>query len=283
MALRLLVAAALAFVAILPTAAFAVNDDILIPTGDRLDVERVNVGGTDVMRQRFQISGSGASDIAPVDANSGLRVSPRDASGNALSSILAGSTRAQAVAFVDGSGNHVTSLGGTSLADGATFSRGTTAHTTAGCVVETTAGSFSTGASRGIRCNDKAEQYVVVPDRGTTLFPLLSANSTNATLVRNGATVLYGCNVTNTNASPRVLKIYNFGSTPTVGTTAVFTRFHIPGTSGGVAGHVVGFPADGIALDTGFGIGLTTGVPDNDTGAVGANEIVLNCYYRAQS
>jgi len=282
MARRILIAVFALLAVASPALAVDGVDNILIPTGQRLDTYKVNVGGTDVQRQRFIPCGTGATACAEV-VNSSLQVNPRDASGNAYSSTLSGSVRTFPVTLYDGSGNLQATFGGSNILDSGAYSRGTTAHTTAGCVVETTAGSYSTGASRGIRCNDKAEPYVVVPDRGTTLFPLLSLNSTNSNLIRNGATVLYGFDCTNSNASPRYVKIYNLGSAPTVGTSGVFTRFAIPGTSGGVAGHRIGWPPDGVAMDTGFGVGLTTGIADNDTGAVGANEVACSFFYRAAS
>lgn len=61
----------------------------------------------------------------------------------------------------------------------------------------------------------------------------------------------------------------------TVGTTAPVLTIPIPPNS---AGHV--WLGEGVAFDTAITIAATTGVADNDTGAPGANEIVVNSFYK---
>lgn len=110
---------------------------------------------------------------------------------------------------------------------------------------------------------------------GLSISRTLSAASTNGTNVKASAGQLYGWYVFNTNASVRYVKLYNKATTPTVGTdTPVMT---IPVPSGG--GANVEF-ANGITFATGIGFGMTTGVADNDTGAVAANDLILNLFYK---
>jgi len=103
----------------------------------------------------------------------------------------------------------------------------------------------------------------------------LSAASTNATNVKGSAGQLYILQATNTNASVRHLKLYNKATAPTVGTDTPFATFALP------QNVPVGFSNDqGVAFGTGIGFALTTGIADADTGAVAANDIVVNIGYK---
>jgi hypothetical protein len=113
---------------------------------------------------------------------------------------------------------------------------------------------------------------------GHSISRTLSAATTNATSVKGSAGQVYGYYVSNTNASPRYLKLYNKATSPTVGTDTPVLTLLIPGNASGVAGHVEF--TNGIEFTTGIAFALTTGVADADTGAVAANEIVLNLFYK---
>ena len=76
-------------------------------------------------------------------------------------------------------------------------------------------------------------------------------------------------------SATRYLKIYNnTAAGTTVGTTVPDLTFPIPAN---VAGFAIHFGIHGLALGTGITVAATTGFADNDTGAPGANEVVLNC------
>lgn len=115
-----------------------------------------------------------------------------------------------------------------------------------------------------------------VASGGLSVYYLTSAASTNGANVKASAGQVYGYAVTNNNTSPRYLRFYNTAGTPTVGSTATYMAVMIPG-SGGV---VVPNGSIGIAFSTGIAISLTTGAADTDTGAVAANEIKLNVFYK---
>jgi len=85
---------------------------------------------------------------------------------------------------------------------------------------------------------------------------------------------LYGWYIHNKNAAILYLKLYNVSGAPTVGTTTPVMTIPIPP---GAAANV-SFP-NGITFGTGLGVGATTGVADNDTGAPGANDLVGNFFY----
>ena len=109
-------------------------------------------------------------------------------------------------------------------------------------------------------------------------YKLNSNASTNAASVSSTAnTLLYGYYVSNTNSSAfRYVKFYNKASAPTVGTDVPVLVLAIPG--GGAAN--ASFPA-GINFTAGLAIATTTGAADSDTGAVAANEVIVNLVYAA--
>ena len=113
---------------------------------------------------------------------------------------------------------------------------------------------------------------------GLSVSRTLSAASTNATSVKASAGQVYSIMAHNTNAAVRYLKLYNKASAPTVGTDTPVLTFPIPGNTAG-AGFALNVDK-GIAFGTGIALALTTGVADADTGAVAANEIVVNLLYK---
>lgn len=89
---------------------------------------------------------------------------------------------------------------------------------------------------------------------------------------------LHAINLAN---AKRYLKIYNnTAAGTTVGTTVPDLTFPLPtmGDTNG-AGFTIHFGDHGIALGTGITIAATTGFADNDTGAPGANEVIVNLGY----
>lgn len=113
---------------------------------------------------------------------------------------------------------------------------------------------------------------------GLSISRTISAASTNATSVKASAGQVFGIYAHNTNAAVRYLKLYNKASAPTVGTDTPVLTLPIPGNTAG-AGFVLE-QSNGIAFATGIALALTAGVGDSDTGAVAANEIVVNLVYK---
>lgn len=114
---------------------------------------------------------------------------------------------------------------------------------------------------------------------GLTMTKLISAATTNATNAKASAGQVYAVQVFNINAAVRYLKLYNKATAPTVGTDIPVKTITIPGNTAG-AGVVMVSWEQGLAFGTGIGFALTTGVADADTGAVAANEIVVNMDYK---
>jgi hypothetical protein len=93
--------------------------------------------------------------------------------------------------------------------------------------------------------------------------------------VKGSAGRVYGYYFANLAASTRYLKFYNgTAAAVTVGTTAPFMTLPLPA---GGCGHVP-WP-HGIPFSSAITVAATTGLADNDTGAPGGNEVVLNVFY----
>jgi hypothetical protein len=110
---------------------------------------------------------------------------------------------------------------------------------------------------------------------GWTSSITLSAASTNATSAKGSAGQVGGWYLYNANAAVRYFKLYNKATSPTVGTDTPVMVIPIP--PGSAANVEFG---KGIAFATGIAFALTTGVANSDTGAVAANEIVVNLFYK---
>lgn len=114
--------------------------------------------------------------------------------------------------------------------------------------------------------------------RDLTPGNLISEASTNATVAKDTAGTLGFLAASNVNADERYLKIYDKATPPVVGTDVPKYVFLIPGNTTG-AGTNIPIPTAGLKFVNGIGLALTTGPANSDTGAVGANEIVVNYGY----
>lgn len=113
-------------------------------------------------------------------------------------------------------------------------------------------------------------------DRGEGVpFKLISAATTNGTLVKAGITTISMLTGSNINAAARYLKIYDKATAPTVGTDEVAYTFVLPGYATGAGSNIP--LANEINLGRGCGFAITGGATDADTTAVGANENIINC------
>lgn len=114
---------------------------------------------------------------------------------------------------------------------------------------------------------------------GATIFRSLDLDETEEE-VKATAGQVYWIHAINLAATKRYLKFYNAtAANVTVGTTTPVLTFVIPtqGDTNGT-GFVLTVPM-GIPFDTAISAAATTGLADNDTGAPGANEVILNLGY----
>ena len=87
------------------------------------------------------------------------------------------------------------------------------------------------------------------------------------------AKTLTGYYIFNKSAATLYVKLYNKATAPTVGTDTPVQVYAIP--AGAAANKTCN-----IAFALGIGVGATTGVADNDTGAPAANDVVISLDYK---
>ena len=119
---------------------------------------------------------------------------------------------------------------------------------------------------------------VPVPGSGYRINTLISAATTNGTVVKGSPGSIYGWTIVNTNASLRYVKLYSKGTTISVGTDTPAMTLPIPGNSSG-AGMVAAAYTTGIAFGSGIGYAVTANVPATDSTAVGSADIIMNLFY----
>lgn len=116
---------------------------------------------------------------------------------------------------------------------------------------------------------------------GLSIFRSLDLDETEED-IKTSAGQIYSLIAINLATGVRYLKLYNAtAANVTVGSTTPVMTIPIPtqaATANG-AGFVMTIP-QGIAFDTAICAAATTGVADADTGAPGANEVVLNVLYK---
>lgn len=114
---------------------------------------------------------------------------------------------------------------------------------------------------------------------GCDIFRSLDLDETEEQVKATAGTV-YGWAITNRRTSTLWLKFYNAtDANVTVGTTTPVLTWGIPGNStDNVGANMLG--GVGIAFSTAITVAATTGFADNDTGAPGANELIVNIFYK---
>ena len=113
---------------------------------------------------------------------------------------------------------------------------------------------------------------------GPTIFRSLDIDESEEEIKATAGQV-YWIHAMNMVATARYLKFYNAtAASVTVGTTTPVLTFPIPANSTTGAGFVLNIP-QGIPFGTAISVACTTGVADNDTGAPGANDVIINVGY----
>lgn len=102
---------------------------------------------------------------------------------------------------------------------------------------------------------------------------LISAGTTNATVVKASAGRLLGWAITNSSAAWKYVKLHNQATSPTAGTGVVQT-IGVPPNG------VREFASEGgIAFSTGIAFTTVTGIADADTTAVTASDLAIDIFY----
>jgi hypothetical protein len=117
-----------------------------------------------------------------------------------------------------------------------------------------------------------------VSDVPSTPFKLISAATTNATVVKASAGNLDTITaISLAEDAVSYLKLYDKATAPVVGTDIPVMTIPIPTNLKG-AGIVIPI-ASGIQFSNGISFAITSGVADSDTGAVVADEVIINLTY----
>lgn len=111
---------------------------------------------------------------------------------------------------------------------------------------------------------------------GLTRHRLVSAASTNATLIKSGVGQIYTIHGHNSAGSHRYLKLYTKASAPDVGTDTPVETYLLP------AGQPFrfDFSAYGNTFVTGIAYAITGALPDNDTTPIGAGEVLMVAHFK---
>lgn len=112
---------------------------------------------------------------------------------------------------------------------------------------------------------------------GTTPYKLISLATTNANMVKASGGNLYSIVAIGLTSTVRYLKLYNKATVPTVGTDVPLMTIPIPANTQG-AGIAIPFSM-GVNFPLGIAIAITSGLADNNTGAILANDVVVNLTY----
>lgn len=102
---------------------------------------------------------------------------------------------------------------------------------------------------------------------GATPYHLVTAASTNATVVKNSAGTLFSVSICNTNASVRFLKFVDKATAPTAGSETILHTIACQGSNGT---NVVSFPK-GLRFTAGISFFAVTGLADTVSTGVGAD------------
>ena len=112
------------------------------------------------------------------------------------------------------------------------------------------------------------------PISPSSYFDLVSAASTNPTVIKASAGTVNGWYIYNSNGSARKVAFHDIATTPTAGTGVVMSLVIPPLSAANVS-----LP-DGITFTTGIAITTVTGLADSNSTAVALNDLVINIFYK---
>ena len=101
--------------------------------------------------------------------------------------------------------------------------------------------------------------------------------------VKATAGCLYKLRITNRATTVRYVRLYNLAAANvTVGTSTLLDVIPVPGAASADVATVIteNFGGVGLTFSTALTLAATTGFADNDTGAPGANDVIVSAYYK---
>ncbi len=169
------------------------------------------------------------------------------------------------------------------FADDVAFTAGASKVMVAGYVADETSTDTVNEGDAGFARMTLDRKQIVVPQPhtagGLSIMRSIDLDESEET-VKATAGAVYAMWVTNTATSTRFVKFYNDTvANVSVGTTTPVITIGIPGNSSDDISGNFGPGGMGITFDTAITVAATTGVADNDTGAPGANEVIVNIFF----
>lgn len=114
---------------------------------------------------------------------------------------------------------------------------------------------------------------------GATSYSAISTAAVLTAQIKGSAGQIYDVECFNNGADEVFIRFYNQTGAPASTDAAnIIWRGMIPGNAAG-AGFVMSLPV-GRECATGIGVRVTTGIADNDTGALTANQVIVNVGYK---
>jgi hypothetical protein len=107
----------------------------------------------------------------------------------------------------------------------------------------------------------------------SSTFHLVTASTTNATVIKASPGNVHGWYLYNSNSAARKVVFHNTTTTPTAG-VSVFFSIVLPA----LGGANVSFP-NGISFSSGIAITTVTGLADNDATSVALNDLIIDIFY----
>lgn len=231
---------------------------------------------------------AGSAAIGKLAANSGVDIGdvdvtsvPADPFGvNADAASVSGSVSAKLRAMATAIGTGVLDRGNGALA--ATTLRTVLATDSPGIIPTGTAGSPSATVLtiQGVASmTPVATNPQPATAGGVTIFRSLDLDEGALEVVKASPGQLYGVWVTNRATTTRWIKFYD-ATSGTIGTGTPVLTFGIPANATDNVAGILGVGGLGIPFATGICVGASTGFADADTGAPGANDVIINVFYK---
>jgi hypothetical protein len=170
------------------------------------------------------------------------------------------------------------------LVDDAAFTPATSSVMVAGFQADETSTDSVDEGDAGAARMTLDRKVIVTPQPhtagGLTIFRSIDLDESEEE-VKATAGQVYSVWVSNLATSTRFLKFYNAtAANVTVGTTTPVMTIAIPGNASDDVTGSFNAGGLGLAFDTAITVAATTGVADADTGAPGANEVLVNIGYK---
>jgi len=213
---------------------------------------------------------STAITAAALPLPSGASTLTAQNTGNTSLATIATNTTGAATAAAQATANTSLSTLATASASQATAANQTAAQANAGSdATKAIAVQGITGA-KPINSNISA-----VTTGGATPYHLITANTTNSTLISTGAHTLYDLELTGLNTSAGYLRLYDSASAPTCSSaTGAVKTLLVIGSATQQGGIIVPLPPQGVAFVNGLAYCFTGGPTDTDNTAGPAGALI---------